>query len=70
MHWPTASPWNGVWHSTILDLIRRYPVTFCDASHHALPIVVGGQFVTADEQYLQRAAEAGHLVHLKDWGAT
>jgi predicted nucleic acid-binding protein len=44
-------------------------VTFYDASYHALAIVADGQFVTADEQHLQRAAEAGHLAHLKDWRA-
>jgi predicted nucleic acid-binding protein len=65
----TEPPWNGVWHAAILDLTRRYPVTFYDASYHALAIVADGQFVTADEQHLQRAAEAGHLAHLKDWRA-
>lgn len=43
---------------------------FDDASYHALAIDRAGVFVTADENYLEAAAAAGHLLHLKDWRLT
>ena len=42
-------------------------VTYYDAACHALAIVNRGVFVTADERYVRRAAEAGFLKRLEDW---
>ncbi len=50
-----------------LGLTRRYEVTFYDASYHALAIVTGGRFVTADEKHLTKAGDAGYLIYLRDW---
>ncbi len=65
----TVYAWSPVWHAAIFDLTRRYEVTFYDASYHALAIVTGGRFVTADDKYLTKVAGAGHLMHLRDWSA-
>jgi predicted nucleic acid-binding protein len=48
-------------------LVQRYRVTFYDASYHALALQRGGTFVTADTRYLDKAAAAGGVLHLKDW---
>lgn len=50
-----------------LRLTRTYGVTFYDASYHALAEAEDGLFVTADEKYLAKAADAGHLLHLGKW---
>jgi predicted nucleic acid-binding protein len=51
---------------TSLDLMRRHAVTFYDASYHAAALKAGGTFVTADDAYVRRAGDAGHVVSLKD----
>lgn len=50
-----------------LDLMRRHAVTFYDASYHAVALNAGGTFVTADDAYVRRAGNAGHVVSLKDY---
>ena len=60
-------PVSAGWQREIIRLTRAYPVTFYDASYHALAIVHDGIFVTADEKYLQAAAGEPNLMHLKDW---
>ncbi|MCY4342890.1 MAG: type II toxin-antitoxin system VapC family toxin [Gammaproteobacteria bacterium] len=55
------------WMSQVLDLTRRYGVTFYDAAYHALAIIHQGVFVTADERYLRQAAEAGRVAHVRKW---
>lgn len=50
-----------------ITLVRRYGVTFYDASYHALALQAGGILVTADQRYLRRAAEAGGARFLGDW---
>jgi len=42
---------------------------YYDAAYHALAINRDGLFVTADEQYIQKAGSSGHILHLKDWGS-
>ena len=37
---------------SFLRLATQYQVTFCDTAYHALAIVQGGVFVTADRKYL------------------
>jgi predicted nucleic acid-binding protein len=50
--------------ATVLELTKRYGVTFYDAAYHAIAIVHDGQFVTADRRYVNRASEAGAIVRL------
>jgi len=55
------------WQATIVQLAASFNVTFYDAAYHALAINRDAVFVTADEQYIQKAGAAGHILHLKDW---
>ena len=55
------------WMRQVLDLTRRYGVTFYDAAYHALAIIHQGLFVTADERYLRHTVDAGHVTHLREW---
>lgn len=55
------------WQREIIRLTGAYPVTFYDASYHALAVVNQGVFVTADEKYLQAVAGEPYIMHLKDW---
>ena len=50
-----------------LDLVRRYGVTFYDASYHATALLNDGLFITSDQRYLEKAAAAGHILFLADW---
>lgn len=49
-----------------LELVRRYGVTFYDASYHATALVNDGLFITSDQRYLEKAAAAGHILHLAE----
>ena len=60
-------PISPGWQREIIRLTAAYPVTFYDASYHALAIVNRGLFVTSDEKYLNAVADEGHMIHLKDW---
>ena len=40
---------NDAWQVKILTIVRNYAVTFYDASYHALAMIQGGTFVTADD---------------------
>jgi len=44
-------------------------VTFHDAACHALALLYHGVFVTADERYVRRTANAGNLALLRHWKA-
>ena len=55
------------WMHQVLDLTRRYGVTFYDAAYHALAIIHQGLFVTADERYLGQTAEADRVTHIREW---
>jgi predicted nucleic acid-binding protein len=55
------------WQGEIIRLTDFYPVTFYDASYHALAIVNRGVFVTADEKYLSAVVGESAIMHLKDW---
>ncbi len=67
-------PWTqgptSEWQALALELVRRYGVTFYDASYHALAISLSGVMVTADGRYLERASAAGHILALADWRAS
>lgn len=61
------SPPSPQWLAAVLKLTERYPVAFYDAAYHAIALVHGGSFVTADTRYVSRANEAGAVVVLSDW---
>jgi len=50
-----------------LDLMRRFKVTFYNASYHAVALSRGGQLVTADTGYCRKASAAGHVIDLAGW---
>lgn len=50
-----------------LELMRKFNVTFYDASYHAVALNRGGVFVTTDTNYCRRTAAAGHSMRLADW---
>ncbi len=54
----------------VIDITKRFPVTFYDASYHAIAIEEDGVFVTADEKYFQKAHPLGHIEMLSHWDGT
>jgi len=50
-----------------LELMRKFKVTFYDASYHAVALMRGGVFVTADTNYWRKTSAAGHSMKLADW---
>lgn len=57
------------WRRQTVDLVRKCGVMFYDAAYYALALVHLGVFVTADERYVRRAADAGSLALLRHWKA-
>ena len=62
-----SAPATSTWLGLVLDLTRRYGVTFYDAAYHAHAIEKRGAFVTADERYVSRTREAGFVILLSEW---
>ena len=58
------------WIDKAVTLANDHGVTFYDAAYHAVAIVYGGVFVTADAQYVERAKGAGSIVALDNWKQT
>jgi predicted nucleic acid-binding protein len=50
-----------------MELVRRYGVTFYDATYHATALAYGGVLVTGDQRYLDVAAPAGNILALAEW---
>jgi predicted nucleic acid-binding protein len=61
-----ASP-SEPWLVKILELTRRYEVSFYDAAYHALALMHKGLFVTADNRYVNRVREPGTVIALSEW---
>jgi predicted nucleic acid-binding protein len=61
-----ASP-SEPWLTKILELTRRYEVSFYDAAYHALALIHKGLFVTADSRYVNRVKEPGSVIALSEW---
>ena len=61
------APPSPAWLGCVLNLTKRYGVTFYDAAYHAHAIVERGVLVTADERYVDRANAAGCVVRLSEW---
>ena len=55
------------WRTQALSLAVTYEVAFYDAAYHAVALVHGGVFVTADERYVARASQAGSVSTLRQW---
>lgn len=55
------------WIQKAIELSNTYQVTFYDASYHALAIIHGGVFVTADKTYLRKVKNHPHATRLADW---
>src|SRR5215831_4976606 len=49
------------------ELMKTFKVTFYDAAYHAVAIERGGLMITADDEYVRKAARAGHVSGLRDW---
>jgi predicted nucleic acid-binding protein len=60
---PASKPWL----TKTLELVQLHDVTFYDAAYHALAIVNGGTFVTADSRYATKTASSGSVVLVGDW---
>lgn len=50
---------TDAWRKQALNLTRDYGVTFYDAAYHALALVERGEFVTADNGYVEKTQAAG-----------
>lgn len=61
------APFSDQWLRTALQLTEHCGSTFYDAASHAVALVHNGQFVTADEEYVERAQNEGGIVLLADW---
>lgn len=55
------------WRTRTIALAMTYEVTFYDAAYHAVALALRGVFVTADERYVRRAANAGNVSSLRGW---
>ena len=49
------------------QLVARHSVTFYDASYHALAMMAGALFVTADEKFLRKVPGDKYCQHIRDW---
>jgi len=61
------APSSERWLTTVLALTARYGATFYDAAYHAVALVYGGVFVTADTSYVTRVQKEGAIVSLSEW---
>lgn len=55
------------WVRETIRLATQYPVTFYDASYHAVARILSGTLVTADRRYVDKVVSEGHIVCLKEW---
>ncbi len=58
---------DSSWRARAVALCATCGVTFYDAAYHAVALLRGGVFVTADERYVRRASGAGGLRTLRQW---
>ena len=65
----TEARLDSRWRTRTVSLAVTYEVAFYDAAYHAVALVLGGVFVTADERYVSRAARAGSVSSLRRWHA-
>jgi predicted nucleic acid-binding protein len=60
-------PPSKQWLTQAFGLAQRHGVPFYDAAYHAVAIVNGGCFVTADSQYVDKTASSGSVIVLNKW---
>ncbi len=65
----TEARLDSRWRTQAVSLAVAYEVAFYDAAYHAVALVYGGVFVTADERYVARASRAGSVSTLRQWRA-
>ena len=65
----TEARLDAEWRAHAVFLAVTHGVSFYDAAYHATALARGGLFVTADERYVRRAAQAGGVVALREWSA-
>ncbi|WP_287601687.1 type II toxin-antitoxin system VapC family toxin [Thiothrix sp.] len=58
---------NEAWIQEAVRLATNYPVTFYDASYHAVAKLLGGVLVTADKRHVDKVIAEGHITYLADW---
>ena len=63
----TEARLDARWRTQAVTLAVAYEVAFYDAAYHAVALVHGGVFVTADERYVTRARQAGCVTTLRQW---
>ena len=63
----TEARLDARWRTRTVALAVTYEVAFYDAAYHAVALSRGGVFVTADERYVRRAANAGNVSSLRGW---
>lgn len=63
----TEARLDATWRTRTVLLATTYEIAFYDAAYHAVALVHGGVFVTADERYVRRASKAGCISSLRDW---
>jgi predicted nucleic acid-binding protein len=51
------------------ELMKKYKVTFYDASYHAVAITRHGTLITADNTYHRKTARSGCVEMLADWSS-
>jgi predicted nucleic acid-binding protein len=56
-----------MWLAKTLELTSRHDVSFYEAAYHALALIHGGLFVTADTRYVNRVTKSGAVTALSDW---
>src|SRR5882757_2790285 len=54
---PASKPWL----TKTIELVQLHDVTFYDAAYHALAILNGATFVTADSRYAIKTASSGSV---------
>lgn len=59
--------WTNDWINQTLVISSRHNVTFYDASYHALALMEGGTFVTADLEYARKTKSLGSVIYLNRW---
>ena len=65
----TEAQVDARWRNQTVYLAVSYGVTFYDAAYHAVALIRGGIFVTADERYVRRASNGGNVVLLRHWNS-
>jgi predicted nucleic acid-binding protein len=61
------APPTPPWLAKTLELTGNHQVSFYDAAYHALALIHGGLFITADARYIARVTELGGVVALGEW---